>query len=135
MSVIPERSRPALDIARSGPTRFAVAAWWVTFAVTLVAGAAALYLAVGGLREAHLYRQRTREGLKFAWVGFGLLVAHGFLGTATFAAVRLSSVASSAAFRRTFFAVAVLIVGVLAAADVLFVWVESHGERCIGSCG
>jgi len=28
-----------------------------------------------------------------------------------------------------------MIVAVVVVADVFFLWVESHGDRCIGGCG
>lgn len=109
-------------------------AWRVVLAVTFVVGCAVLAIAAGGLREAHLYRQRTGEGLKFAWVGVGLVVANGLLGGAAFASVRLASTSRELTVRRSFLGLAVVIIAILVAADAFTVWVESRGDRCIGPC-
>lgn len=93
-----------------------------------------LVIAVGGLREAHLYRQRTGEGLKFLWVGAGFILANGLLGAAAFASARLSSMSRRATVRRAFLGLAVAIIVTLVAADALAVWVETRGYRCIGPC-
>ena len=65
-------------------------------------------VAMAGLREAHLYRQRTNE------VG----IAH-----------------SGAPSRRAPAVVAGSIVAEVLAGNAFFLWAESHGDRCIGGCG
>ncbi|HUF97940.1 MAG TPA: hypothetical protein VMM60_07395 [Ilumatobacter sp.] len=134
MSAVPDQGGSTHEAARTSSTRAAIVAWGVVFAVAVIVGGAVLYLAATGLREAHLYRQRTGEGLRFFWVGVGFFVANGLLGAAAFLAGRLSS-ASAGAVRRAFVALAVVIVAVVVAADVLAVWVQAHGDRCIGRCG
>lgn len=111
------------------------AALWLLLCVGLGVGAPVLAFALSGLREAHLYRQRSNEGLKFAWVALGVMAACVLLGVATIAAWRLRSLGSSVTSRRVFAAISVLLVVVMVAGVGAFVWVESHGDRCIGSCG
>ena len=119
----------------TGSGRLRVSSSSVILSIGVVLGAALLVTATSGLREAHLYRQRTGEGLKFVWVGAGLFVANVVLGVAIFASVRLSSAASTLTARRAFLSLAALIAVALVAADGLAVWVEGHGDRCIGLCG
>jgi hypothetical protein len=126
MSAISDQVGSTHEAARTRSTRAAIATSGLVFAVAVSVGGAVLYLAASGLRQAHLYRQRTGEGLKFFWVGVGFFVANVLLGAATVAAVRLSS-ASVGSVRRALVASAVGIVAVVVAADVLAVWVQAHG--------
>lgn len=64
----------ANDVAAGG-TRLGRTVSAVALAVAAVAGGVVLAFTMGGLREADLYRQRTGEGLLFAIVGTGLVVA------------------------------------------------------------
>lgn len=100
-----------------------------------VVGVAAMIVATAGLREAHLYRQRTNEGLKFAFVGLLMFAANVLLLGAASAATRLSVPASGAPRRQGLLIAAVVLVAGVVVGDVFFLWVESHGDRCIGSCG
>lgn len=111
------------------------ASWGVVLAVTFVVGGLVLAIAAGGLREAHLYRQRTDEGLKFVWAGAGIVVANGLLGAAALASVRLASTSWRVTVRRLFLGLAVVIIATLVAADAFAVWVETRDDRCIGPCG
>jgi uncharacterized membrane protein (DUF485 family) len=105
------------------------------FGVGSVVGVAAMIGATAGLREAHLYRQRTNEGLKFELVGLLMFAANVLLFVAAWAATRLSVPAFGSPRRRGFLVAAVVLVIGVVAGDVFFLWVESHGDRCIGSCG
>ena len=115
--------------------RYRAAARWVVFWVGLVVGAAAMIVATAGLREAHLYRQRTNEGLKFALVGLLVFAANVLLIAAASAGANLSLPAAGSPRRRRLGAVAGFIVAGLVIGDAFFLWVESHGDRCIGTCG
>ncbi len=108
---------------------------WAVFWVGLVVGVVAMIGATAGLREAHLYRQRTNEGLKFELVGLLIFAANVLLLAAASAVARLSLPIAGARRRRGLVVVAVAIVVVVVAGDAFFLWVESHGDRCIGGCG
>lgn len=124
----------ANDVAAGG-TRLGRTVSAVALAVAAVAGGVVLAFTMGGLREADLYRQRTGEGLLFAIVGTGLVVANTLLGTAAMVAFRRSTRQRSVTIRRGLLALAVAIAAVLATADVLAVWVASYGDRCVDACG
>lgn len=107
---------------------------WATFLVTLVLGSGALLAALGGLREAHLYRQRSGEGLGFLPVAVGLVVAGGFLAAAAWSAAQLAPFMSSSTGKRAILLSSALIVVGLTTATGFVVWVEAHDDRCVGSC-
>ncbi len=109
--------------------------WWSALVVALALGAALLGWGVASLREAHLYRQSSGEGLKFAWVSVALFWAHLLLGAAGWAIVRLRAAVSSDRARRAVLWLGVAIIVGLVVADALAIWVEWHGDRCIGPCG
>ena len=109
--------------------------WWGVLSTGLALGAWLIGWGVAHLREAHLYRQSSGEGLKFAWVFFAFFWAHLSLGAAGWAVMRLRAGVGPTGVRRALFGIGVVIVGGLLAADVLFVWVDSHDDRCIGPCG
>ncbi len=108
-------------------------AWAVWVPACVVVGLCPLL--VVRLRSAHLYRQRTGEGLGF----FGAAVLLGIL----LAMVGLCVVAAQQRRRRpdvdqvegrVLVIVAVLAVLVAVMAVVASIWVESHGRRCILGC-
>lgn len=108
---------------------------WVVLWAGLVVGVTALASAAAGLREAHLYRQSSGEGLKFELVGLLMWVANVLLFASAVAAARLSSPAPGGRRHRGLVTVAAAIVAVVVTGDAVFLWVESHGDRCIGGCG
>ena len=135
MSAPPDQLGSAHSSVGGVLRRFTAASWSVVLAAAVVVGGAVLALAVGGLREAHLYRQRTGEGLEFLWVAVGFFVANVVLGAALLASVRLASESSNVSVRRALLGLAVAIIVALIVADALAVWVETRGDRCIGPCG
>ena len=133
-TVWPETPRNVSSMIELTP-RHRLIARWVVFSSTLVVGLAAMAVATAGLREAHLYRQRTNEGLKFAIVGLVMFAANVLLLSSASVAARLASPTPGAPRRRALALVAGSIVAVVLAGDAFFLWVESHGDRCIGGCG
>ena len=103
--------------------------------VGAVLGVAMLAVSVVWLREAHLYRQRTREGLPFALAVVGFAAVNALWGVASVAAARVSSIGETVRTRQVFTAVTGLLVTALVAADSLALWVAWHGHRCVGACG
>ncbi|MDW3214639.1 MAG: hypothetical protein R8G01_11605 [Ilumatobacteraceae bacterium] len=108
---------------------------WAVLWVGSVVGVVAMVGATAGLREAHLYRQRTNEGLKFELVGLLMFAANVLLLAAAASGARLSLPAPGARRRRGLAVVAGVIVAGVVIGDAFFLWVEWHGDRCIGSCG
>ena len=123
----------ALVRLRTPPRRPVI--WWVVLPVYAAAGVWLVGWGVASLREAHLYRQSSGEGLKFAWVGFAFFCAHLLFGAVGWGIVRLRAAVSSDRARRALLWLGVAIIVGLVVADVLAIWVEWHGARCVGPCG
>ncbi len=88
------------------------------------------------LRWAHLYRQRTNEGLAFAYVFAGTVLASVLATTSSvmlwLAADRIDRTGGSRPRLRR--AGAVVVAFATLGLWVVAIWVESFGKQCIGSC-
>lgn len=115
-------TRRTLDVARL-----------VVGTVSAVAGVAGLVVNVFLVRYVHLYRQRSHEGLGFAWA------LAEFLAAALFTLAAAGCFAWSAARdtpgnRVVLGSVAALLLVAVVVVGGFGLWVESHGSRCIGGC-
>ena len=102
--------------------------------VTAVSGLSIVAHAMSQLRWAHLYRQRSREGLGFVGVG-AELVAGGLLAVAAAVGLYLfgRSLPTSARFTSVVASAAVVLMLVVCA--LMAMWVQAQVNQCIGSCG
>ena len=124
------------DVEPSRWTRLPGPRWTIAIAIVgATLGAALLPISVGALREAHLYRQRTGEGLQFAVVVVGFAVVNALWGAAALAAARVSWIAESERTRQAFTVATGVLVTALVATDALALWVAWHVDRCVGACG
>ncbi len=89
---------------------------------------------VGRLRWAHLSRQQSGEGIAFFQVGIGL-IGGGLLATGGAIALVVISRRVHPGVHRLARAAAGIVMMLLAIAALIALWVQSHGARCIGSCG
>ncbi|MEQ8841329.1 MAG: hypothetical protein RIB98_10130 [Acidimicrobiales bacterium] len=135
MSIHTEQIESVVESEQTDSSRVIAAFWWLVVVMAIVGGIAFVMSALGDLRFAHLYRQRTGEGGAFFWFGIRLLVGHCLLAVATFAGLRWRSAVSSTATRRVALGCVVIAIAFLVAVDVVVVWVEAHGDRCVGACG
>lgn len=102
--------------------------------VTVAIGLAVVGEGMAGLRWAHLYRQRTGEGIAFFQVGLQLVVGGvlALLGGCSLVAVGSRSLGP---VRRLLLAAGWLVVVGLTVCAATALWVVGHGGRCIGTCG
>lgn len=89
---------------------------------------------LSSLRWAHLYRQKTAEGLGFVFVGAKLILGGGIgvLGGAGFAVL---GYVENGRRRRAILFIAAIVSLFLAGSALVALWVFNHGTRCIGPCG
>jgi hypothetical protein len=106
--------------------------WFTVWAFALLAALGSLG-AVVLLRPAHLYRQKSHEGLAFAWVAVLLAASwcSAVLAAGLFA--REAFIATGRTRRRLAFASGSILLLVLVS-TIAGVWVERQGDRCIGGC-
>lgn len=101
--------------------------------VLAVAGVAGLVVNVFLVRHAHLYRQRSHEGLGFVWALAEFLVA-ALLTLAAAACFAWSAARDTTGSRVVSGWMAALLVVAVVVVGGFGLWVESHGSRCIGGC-
>lgn len=93
-----------------------------------------LVLATAGLRWAHTYRQWSGEGLAFAWIAVGLVMASAG-ATFSVGALLWARARTSPAGARFYAVVAAVLMVLVLGAVAFTVYVESLGAHCFGHCG
>lgn len=119
---------PTAGERRAGRIAAALSLVALVVAGVLFAGAAS------HLPAAHLDRQATGEGLRFAPIGLAYVVASA-LGLPSVVALGVAAGRLARGPRRAARAVAVLSGIAVLVCWALAIWVEWHGDRCIGACG
>ncbi len=117
----------------SAPRRTGDVARLVVGTVLAVTGVAGLVVNVFLVRHAHLYRQRTYEGLGFVWALVEFLVA-ALLTLAAAGCFARSAARDTTRSRVVSGWVAALLVVAVVVVGGFGLWVESHGSRCIAGC-
>ena len=125
------RRVPGVPTARDRRTAGRV----VALAVAALGPAGALIAwALAHLRDAHLARQATGEGLSFVGVSLAYLAAT-VLVVPAIAALGVASTRLDGRGRVAARMLAAAATAGLALCWAAAIWVEWHGDRCIGPCG
>ena len=108
----------------------------VAMIASTVAGLGLLVVGTGmtRLQWAHLYRQQSGEGIAFFQVAL-LLVGGGLLALTGATGLLLIALRLRGRIRRVLLFGAGAVVASLVVCAATALWVQGHGERCIGPCG
>lgn len=119
-------------VLRDGRTLRLLAAAF--FGLVTILGLAITIDGLGSLRWAHLYRQKTGEGLAFVWVGAELLIG-GIVAAVGSVGTLIVGLRSDGKTMVVGWIAVASVVTFLAGSCAFSFWVFSHGSRCIGPCG